>query len=75
MVEQLQHVADVLRVLDHKVQLHVEFATHQLKQVRKHKLGFISLTEDSELTLKTTNKLCVFATRIILCSSEKTWLL
>jgi hypothetical protein len=52
MVEQLQHVADVLRVLDHKVQLHVEFAAHQLKQVKIQKSGFVSLAEDFSVEVK-----------------------
>ena len=30
-IEKLQHVSDVLRVLDHEVQLHVELSTDQLK--------------------------------------------
>jgi hypothetical protein len=53
MVEQLQHVADVLRVLDHKVQLHVEFATHQLKQVKTKELSIFSF--DRRFSMKTIN--------------------
>lgn len=30
MIEELQHVPDVLRVLYHKVELHVEFTAHEL---------------------------------------------
>lgn len=31
-VEQFQHVLDVLRLLDNEVQLHIELAAHQLEQ-------------------------------------------
>lgn len=31
-VQQLQHVLDVLCILDHEVQLHIEFSSHQLEQ-------------------------------------------
>ena len=34
-VQQLQHVFDVLCVLDHKVQLHVELATNQLERFKR----------------------------------------
>lgn len=30
MIEKLQHVPDVLRVLNHEIQLHVEFTAHEL---------------------------------------------
>jgi len=32
MIEELQHMPDVLRVLYHEVQLHVEFAAHELQK-------------------------------------------
>ena len=31
MIQKLQHVPDVLRVLDHEVQLHVELSPHELQ--------------------------------------------
>lgn len=31
MIEKLQHVPDVLRVLYHEIQLHVEFTAHELR--------------------------------------------
>jgi hypothetical protein len=30
MIKELQHMPDVLRVLYHEVQLHIEFAAHEL---------------------------------------------
>lgn len=40
MIEQFQHVPDILRILNHEVQLHVEFAAHQLrtKQADRHSI-------------------------------------
>lgn len=35
MVEKLQHVPDVLRVLYYEIQLHVEFAAHELHIKKK----------------------------------------
>ena len=35
MIQQLQHVPDVLRVLDNKVQLHVKFTADKLKRYKR----------------------------------------
>lgn len=37
MVEKLQHVPDVLRVLYHEIQLHVEFTAHELQHKKRGK--------------------------------------
>jgi len=38
MVEKLQHVPDVLRVLYHEIQLHVELTAHELHIKKRRKL-------------------------------------
>lgn len=38
MIEQLQHVPDVLRVLYHEVELHVEFTAYELHIEKKYSI-------------------------------------
>lgn len=37
MIEKLQHVPDVLRVLYHEIQLHVEFTAYELHMKKENK--------------------------------------
>lgn len=40
MVQQFQHMLDVLRVLDHEVELHVELAANELQQTTETSVRF-----------------------------------
>jgi len=44
MVEKLQHVPDVLRVLYHEIQLHVELTAHELHMKKKEENSLKTLT-------------------------------
>lgn len=50
MVQQLQHVFDILCILNDEIQFHVELATDQLKRVEK-KRKMMNLNPNTEFTL------------------------